>query len=90
MERFRGKLMQNGQVVADSVEGSMTVDLEISGAQSWSGYFTLPMGQSVNNGETYDLALEDGRCQAIRISRVNAWPDRPVSASFVSGNITSV
>ena len=89
MERFHGKLLRDGQLVCEGVEGSLTVDVEISGAQSWSGYFTLPMGQVVANGDTYDLEVEDGRSQKIRISRVNAGIDRPMVASFVSGSLSA-
>lgn len=71
MEAFRGQLTRNGQVIMESVEGRLDVDIGPGGAQSWAGYFAVPPGQTVEREEPFELVLGDGRRNKIRVERVN-------------------
>ena len=71
MEQFRGQLTRNGQVVIDHVEGRLDVESGPGGATFWTGYFSVPAGQSVERDEPFELLLGDGRSKKIRIERVN-------------------
>ena len=82
MERFRGQLLRDGQVVFDGIEGSLSIDIGQHGNEHWYGFFTLPTGEMVKHGEWYELKLEDGRTKRVEIVRVNAGENRPTVASF--------
>lgn len=85
MQTLTGQLLQNGLVVADGVRGNFEVEVQRDGTERWSGYFILPPGITVNNGQHYDLALNDGRAKQIEINRVNAYPTQ-TTVSFGSPN----
>ncbi len=74
MTPFKGKLVKDGQTVVDAIEGRLTIDPAPNGAEWWSGFSTLPAGQTVNLDEHFDLVLDDGRSGKVRIERVNAYP----------------
>jgi len=71
MEHFRGRLTRSGNVIVESVEGRLTVDVGPNGAARWTGYFNLPPGATVELNEPFELALQDGRTSKIRIERLN-------------------
>jgi hypothetical protein len=83
MQQLSGQLKRDGQVVVDNLRGNLEVEVKRDGTENWSGYFVLPPGTLVNNGETYDMVLTDGRTKKIEISRVNAYPTQS-TASFVT------
>lgn len=83
MQPFRGKLMRNGQVVIDNVQGRLEVDVGRDRSERWSGFFGLPSGENVEREEPFDLVLEDGRSAKIRVERVNQTA-QGMSASFGS------
>lgn len=82
MERFRGQILRDGQVVFDGIEGSLSIDVGQHGNEHWYGFFTLPTGEMVKHGEGYELKLEDGRTKRVEIVRVNSGENRPTVASF--------
>jgi hypothetical protein len=84
MTPFRGKLVKDGQAVADNIDGRLTIDPAPDGSEWWSGFCTLPGGQTVSLDETFDLVLDDGRSGKVRIERVNAYP-HGTSVSFAHG-----
>lgn len=71
MEAFRGQLTRNGQTIIENIEGRLDIEVGPSGAQTWSGYFAVPAGQSVELEEPFELVLGDGRRNKIRVERVN-------------------
>ncbi|MBY0522719.1 MAG: hypothetical protein K2R98_04950 [Gemmataceae bacterium] len=81
MDSFRGNLMRRGQTIIEGVEGRLTVDVGPQGAERWSGYFTLPAGNTVELEEPFELVLSDGRSGKIRVDRVNQT-GQGSSASF--------
>lgn len=72
MTPFTGKLAKDGQDVSDNVRGNLEIEVKRDGSEAWSGFFVVPAGVQVNNGEAYDLVLGDGRSKKIEINRVNA------------------
>jgi len=81
MQTLSGKIMRDGTAVVDSVRGNFEVEVKRDGTELWSGYFALPTASSLNNGEHYDLVLDDGRTKKIEINRVNVYPTQ-TTASF--------
>ncbi len=81
MNPFRGKLTKDGQSVAENIEGRLTIDPAPGGGEWWSGYCTLPAGQTVALEEVFDLVLDDGRAGKVRVERVNPYP-HGTSVSF--------
>jgi hypothetical protein len=81
MESFRGKLVRNGQVLVDDIQGRLDIDVGPSGAQHWSGYFNVPAGETVELQEPFELVLTDGRSNKIRVQRVNS-SGQGTTASF--------
>lgn len=84
MNPFKGKFQKDGQIVADHIDGRLTIDPAPGGGEWWSGFCTLPAGVTVHLEDTFDLVLDDGRAGKIRIERVNAYP-QGTSISFVRG-----
>lgn len=84
MEHFHGQLTRNGQVVIDHVEGRLDIETGPGGATFWTGYFGVPPGQAVERDQPFELLLGDGRCNKIRIERVNRT-SAGVTASFGRG-----
>ena len=83
MQPMMGQLKQNGQLMVDNVRGNLEIEVKRDGNENWSGYFVLPAGTQVNNGEAYDLVLTDGRTKKVEINRVNIYPSQ-TTASFVT------
>jgi hypothetical protein len=83
MQPMMGQLKQNGHLVVDNVRGNLEIEVKRDGSENWSGYFVLPAGTQVNNGEAYDLVLTDGRTKKVEINRVNIYPSQ-TTASFVT------
>jgi hypothetical protein len=81
MQPMTGQLMRNGQIVVDGLRGNLEVEVKRDGNQNWTGYFVLPPGIQVSNGETYELVLTDGRSKQIEITRLNVYPTQ-TTASF--------
>jgi hypothetical protein len=81
MESFRGKLVRNGQVLVDGIQGRLDIETGLGGAQHWSGFFSVPGGQSVEIQEPFELVLDDGRSNKIRVERVNTT-GQGTTASF--------
>jgi hypothetical protein len=71
MNPFHGKLLRDGQVVVDGIDGRLTIDYTPTHTELWSGFFTVPAGQTVQLNDRFDLVLDDGRTGKIRIERVN-------------------
>jgi len=83
MQPFHGKLMRNGRVLIDPIQGRLEVDVGRDGVERWSGFFSLPAGQNVELEEPFELVLDDGRSGKIRVQRVNQTA-QGMSASFGS------
>jgi hypothetical protein len=83
MQPFRGKLMRNGQVVIDNIQGRLEVDVGPNRTERWNGFFSLPSGENVEREEPFELVLDDGRSGKIRVERVNQTA-QGMSASFGS------
>jgi hypothetical protein len=83
MQALTGQLMRDGQVVADGLNGKFEIEVKRDGSESWTGFFSLPSGATVNVGEAYDLVLADGRSKRIEINRVNVFPTG-TSVGFVT------
>lgn len=81
MEEFRGKLVKNGQTIAEGVNGRLTIDYGANRVPMWSGYFTVPAGAPVQLQDHFELVLTDGRSGKIRIERVNTTA-QGIFASF--------
>lgn len=81
MQALSGKIVRDGNPVAEGIKGNFEVETKRDGTELWSGYFVLPSGVTVNNGDQFDLVLDDGRTKKIEISRVNVYPTQ-TTASF--------
>lgn len=51
----------NGSVVFEEVSVHIQIHME-GGLRSWDGEMTLPNGKHLEQGVTYQLVLDDGRC----------------------------
>lgn len=72
MDLFKAKVERDGQVVAASVEGRLTVDLKADGSQVWSGYFNVPAGTPAAVNDVLDLTLDNGKSKKVKVDRVNS------------------
>ena len=71
MQPFKGKLLKDGQVIADSVTGRLDVDPGPTAASNWTGFFSVSEQAQLAVGDICDLLLDDGRSNRIRVERVN-------------------
>jgi hypothetical protein len=83
MQPLTGQLKKDEQVVADNLQGRFEIEVKRDGTESWTGFFNLPSGVTVNVGEQYDLVLTDGRSKKVEINRVNAFAAQ-TSVGFVT------
>ena len=84
MDPFQGKLVKDGQTVADGISGRLGIDYKPDRSQRWEGFFSLPSGSTaVSVGDQLELVLTDGRAAKIKIGRFN-HAGQSMSASFES------
>jgi hypothetical protein len=79
---FRGKLMQEGQVVFAKVSGAIESDSVSSGQSPRSGYFQIPPDLPLHCGRTYELELDNGQFLTIALTAL-VPPGQPAVARFV-------
>jgi hypothetical protein len=77
MPRFTGKLLRDGAVVLNRVEGSYKTGTTPDGFTNWGGTFT----PAVDLGE-YTLVLDDGSSGSIRVLGVSSGSGRATVANF--------
>jgi hypothetical protein len=71
MEHFReAKILENGQVVLDHVEGYLGFHAKPNGRKQWHGYVELKPDQHVSAGVHLELQMADGRVAEINAAEV--------------------
>jgi hypothetical protein len=71
MEQFSGKLVRDGQTIAEGVSGRLSIDFSPTREQRWSGFFNVPPGLDLKVNDHFELQLVDGRSGKIKLERVN-------------------
>lgn len=80
--QFRGKILQNGQVLFPNVVGTMHTSLKLEGSSGTTGHFTLPRGADIGPGEGYEIVLTDGRKAGLQVLNVAGSAPAPKIAHF--------
>jgi hypothetical protein len=81
MARFRGKLLQGGQVVLPAVAGDLLWVSRPHGILSGTGSFPVP-GGGVRVGEEYELVLDNGQAWKISIRSMSAGSHQQTVVNF--------
>jgi hypothetical protein len=72
MMPFHGKVMRDGRVILDDVDGELEEMTIVRNAKDWHGYFVVPSGMiPPPTGGPYNLLIDDGRSGTMQIGRVS-------------------
>ena len=76
---FRGRILQNGEILVMNVSGTMNWNEKDDG---WMGTFMLPTGRAIQSGKDYTLMDERGATLDIKIVSIDYGKER--TAQFKS------
>jgi hypothetical protein len=78
--RFTGKLLRDGQVIAEPVSGNY--DIYPGAVTRWEGEVEIPEGVAVSTGAELKLVLPDGRSGRIRVLHTVQQPGSTARLKF--------